>query len=192
MSDKVKFRGNPKRTQAFIGLGSNEGDRLGFVQQSMQMLKDVSGIKVLECSSLYETEPIGVEYDKWFVNAVASVETTLSCKALLDAVLDIEKRLAIMHGKEETLKDCVPGEKRRRVIDLDILFFGNSIVEEEELRVPHPNVPFRAYALVPLLEIAPDFQHPTLKKTVTQLHESLSKPEIVYLYGTRGDREGRS
>lgn len=192
MSDKLKFRGNPKRTQAFIGLGSNEGDRLGFVQQSMQMLKDVSGIKVLECSSLYETEPIGVEYDKWFVNAVASVETTLSCKALLDAVLDIEKRLAIMHGKEETLKDCVPGEKRRRVIDLDILFFGNSIVEEEELRVPHPNVPFRAYALVPLLEIAPDFQHPTLKKTVTQLHESLSKPEIVYLYGTRGDRESRS
>jgi 2-amino-4-hydroxy-6-hydroxymethyldihydropteridine diphosphokinase len=158
----------------------------------MQMLKDVSGIKVLECSSLYETEPIGVEYDKWFVNAVASVETTLSCKALLDAVLDIEKRLAIMHGKEETLNDCVPGEKRRRVIDLDILFFGNSIVEEEELRVPHPNVPFRAYALVPLLEIAPDFQHPTLKKTVTQLHESLSKPEIVYLYGTRGDKESRS
>ncbi len=192
MSDKLKFRGNPKRTQAFIGLGSNEGDRLGFVQQSMQMLKDVSGIKVLECSSLYETEPIGVEYDKWFVNAVASVETTLSCKALLDAVLDIEKRLAIMHGKEETLKDCVPGEKRRRVIDLDILFFGNTIVEEEELRVPHPNVPFRAYALVPLLEIAPDFQHPTLKKTVTQLHESLSKPEIVYLYGTRGDKESRS
>lgn len=192
MSDKLKFRGNPKRTQAFIGLGSNEGDRLGFVQQSMQMLKDVSGIKVLECSSLYETEPIGVEYDKWFVNAVASVETTLSCKALLDAVLDIEKRLAVMHGKEETLKDCVPGEKRRRVIDLDILFFGNTIVEEEELRVPHPNVPFRAYALVPLLEIAPDFQHPTLKKTVTQLHESLSKPEIVYLYGTRGDKESRS
>ncbi|HIA55045.1 MAG TPA: 2-amino-4-hydroxy-6-hydroxymethyldihydropteridine diphosphokinase [Candidatus Melainabacteria bacterium] len=192
MSDRQKFRGNPKRTQAFIGLGSNEGDRLGFVQQSMQMLKDVSGIKVLECSSLYETEPIGVEYDKWFVNAVASVETTLSCKALLDAVLDIEKRLAIMHGKEETLNDCVPGEKRRRVIDLDILFFGNSIVEEEELRVPHPNVPFRAYALVPLLEIAPDFQHPTLKKTVTQLHESLSKPEIVYLYGTRGDKESRS
>jgi 2-amino-4-hydroxy-6-hydroxymethyldihydropteridine diphosphokinase len=192
VSDKLKFRGNPKRTQAFIGLGSNEGDRLGFVQQSMQMLKDVSGIKVLECSSLYETEPIGVEYDKWFVNAVAAVETTLSCKALLDAVLDIEKRLAVMHGKEETLKDCVPGEKRRRVIDLDILFFGNTIVEEEELRVPHPNVPFRAYALVPLLEIAPDFQHPTLKKTVTQLHESLSKPEIVYLYGTRGDKESRS
>lgn len=191
MSEQPKFRGNPKRTRAFIGLGSNEGDRLGFVQQSMQMLKDVSGIKVLECSSLYETEPIGVEYDKWFVNAVAAIETTLSCKALLDVVLDIEQRLAIMHGKEDTLKD-LPGEKRRRIIDLDILFFGNSIVEEEELRVPHPNVPFRAYALVPLLEIAPDFQHPTLKKTVTQLHESLSKPEIVYLYGTRGNKENRS
>ncbi len=191
MSEQPKFRGNPKRTQAFIGLGSNEGDRLGFVQQSMQMLKDVSGIKVLECSSLYETEPIGVEYDKWFVNAVAAIETTLSCKALLDVVLDIEQRLACMHGKEDTLKD-LPGEKRRRIIDLDILFFGNSIVEEEELRVPHPNVPFRAYALVPLLEIAPDFQHPTLKKTVTQLHESLSKPEIVYLYGTRGNKENRS
>lgn len=191
MSEQPKFRGNPKRTQAFIGLGSNEGDRLGFIQQSMQMLKDVTGIKVVECSSLYETEPIGVEYDKWFVNAVAAVETTLSCKALLDVVLEIEQRLAIMHGKEETLKD-LPGVKRRRIIDLDILFFGNSIVEEEELRVPHPNVPYRAYALVPLLEIAPDFQHPTLKKTVTQLHESLSKPEIVYLYGTRGNKENRS
>ncbi len=191
MSEQPKFRGNPKRTQAFIGLGSNEGDRLGFIQQSMQMLKDVTGIKVVECSSLYETEPIGVEYDKWFVNAVASVETTLSCKALLDVVLEIEQRLAIMHGKEETLKD-LPGVKRRRIIDLDILFFGNSIVEEEELRVPHPNVPYRAYALVPLLEIAPDFQHPTLKKTVTQLHESLSKPEIVYLYGTRGNKENRA
>ncbi len=191
MSEQPKFRGNPKRTQAFIGLGSNEGDRLGFIQQSMQMLKDVTGIKVVECSSLYETEPIGVEYDKWFVNAVAAVETTLSCKALLDVVLEIEQRLAKMHGKEETLKD-LPGVKRRRIIDLDILFFGNTIVEEEELRVPHPNVPFRAYALVPLLEIAPDFQHPTLKKTVTQLHESLSKPEIVYLYGTRGNKENRS
>jgi 2-amino-4-hydroxy-6-hydroxymethyldihydropteridine diphosphokinase len=191
VSEQPKFRGNPKRTQAFIGLGSNEGDRLGFIQQSMQMLKDVTGIKVVECSSLYETEPIGVEYDKWFVNAVASVETTLSCKALLDVVLEIEQRLAIMHGKEETLKD-LPGVKRRRIIDLDILFFGNSIVEEEELRVPHPNVPYRAYALVPLLEIAPDFQHPTLKKTVTQLHESLSKPEIVYLYGTRGNKENRA
>lgn len=191
MSDKPKFRGNPKRTRAYIGLGSNEGDRLGYVQQSMQMLKDVSGIKVLECSSLYETEPIGVEYDKWFVNAVASIETTLSCKALLDVVLDIEKRLAIMHGAEATLKETMPGEKRRRIIDLDILFFGDHILDEEELRVPHPNVPYRAYALVPLLEIAPDFQHPSLKKTVTQLHEALSKPEVVYLYGTRGDKEMR-
>jgi 2-amino-4-hydroxy-6-hydroxymethyldihydropteridine diphosphokinase len=184
------LKGNPKRTCAFIGLGSNDGDRLGFIQQSMQMLKDVPGIKVLECSSIYETEPIGVEYDKWFVNAVAAIETSLSCKALLDVVLNIEQRLAVMHGAAETLKDAVPGEKRRRIIDIDILFYGSQIVEEEELRVPHPNVPFRAYALVPLLEIAPDFQHPTLKKTVTQLHESLSKPEIVYLYGTRGNDKG--
>lgn len=190
MTEQRILRGNPKRTCAFIGLGSNVGDRLGFIQQSMQMLKDVPGIKVVECSSIYETEPIGVEYDKWFVNAVAAVETSLSCKALLDVVLNIEQRLAVMHGAAETLKDAIPGEKRRRIIDLDILFYGNHIVEEEELRVPHPNVPFRAYALVPLLEIAPDFQHPTLKKTVTQLHESLSKPEIVYLYGTRGNDKG--
>lgn len=153
----------------------------------MQLLKDNKRIHVLECSSLYETEPVGVEYDKWFVNAVAAIETTLKAEELLDVCRDIEARLTAMHGvRAELTADPPPGVKRSRVIDLDILFFGEQVVELENLRVPHPNVPFRAYALVPLLEIAPDFVHPTLRRTVTQLHEELSQPEIVYLYGTRG------
>lgn len=157
----------------------------------MQLLKDIGQIHVLECSSLYETEPVGVEYDKWFVNAVAAIETSLNAQELLDVCHDIENRLTAMHGvSARAVNDPPPGMKRTRIIDLDILFFGNQVLALENLRVPHPNVPFRAYALVPLLEIAPDLVHPTLNRTVTQLHEELSKPEIVYLYGTRGTGDG--
>jgi 7,8-dihydro-6-hydroxymethylpterin-pyrophosphokinase len=74
---------------------------------------------------------------------------------------------------------------RRRIIDLDILFFGDEILDSDSLRVPHPTIAQRAYALVPLLEIAPNIIHPRLNKTVSQIHESLPQPEQVFLYGTR-------
>lgn len=181
MSEKRRFRGNQRRVTAFIGLGSNVGDRVGFVQQAVQILKDISRIKVLECSSLYETEPIGDEYSEWFVNAVLAIETDLSCEELLDVLKDIEARLNELNKMVDFLRS--PG--RMRIIDLDILFFGNEIHETSYLTVPHPRVHRRAFALVPLLEIAPDMVHPSLRKTVAQLHEELPEPEQVFLYGTR-------
>ncbi len=191
VTEERRFRGNPRRVTAYLGLGSNEGDRVGFIQQAVQLLKDYPQIKVLECSSLYETEPIGDEYTDWFVNAVLIIETELSAEELLDVLRDIEARLTGMNRSD---KDKQPRSKEKRgrvrIIDLDILFFGNEVLETSYLHVPHPRVHRRAFALVPLLEIAPDMVHPSLNKTVAQLHEELPEPEQVLLYGTRrGDRK---
>jgi len=186
VTEQRRFRGNQRRVTAYIGLGSNEGDRVGFIQQAVQFLKDISQIKVLECSSLYETEPIGEEYTDWFVNAVLVIETEFTGEELLDVLKDIEKRLESMNKTEEP-KSSRPKEERGRIriIDLDILFFGNEVLETASLHVPHPRVHRRAFALVPLLEIAPDMVHPSLNKTVAILHEELPEPEQVFLYGTR-------
>jgi 2-amino-4-hydroxy-6-hydroxymethyldihydropteridine diphosphokinase len=171
-----------EQTRAYIGLGSNEGDRVGYVQQAMQLLKDIPRIEVVECSSLYETEPVGEEYTEWFVNAVAAIDTDLSPDELLDVCADVEKRLAEFHGHE-----ChTNGNGRARIIDLDILLYGDKVIETAYLHVPHPRMHLRAFALVPMLEIAPDVVHPGSGKTIIELHESLPEPEIVFLYGTRG------
>jgi len=172
------------RTRAYIGLGSNEGDRVGFVQQAMQLLKDVPRIAIVECSSLYETEPVGEAYKNWFVNAVAAVDTDLDAEELLDVCKDIETRLCELHALGSDRKR--PRSGGSRIIDLDILFFGDRVVQSSYLTVPHPSLHRRAFALVPLLEIAPDLMHPGFGKTVMELHEELPEPELVFLYGTRG------
>ncbi len=174
-----KLRGNKRKVKAFIGLGSNEGDRLGYIQQAMQFLKDIHGITVLECSSLYETEPIGDAYTQWFVNAVVAIETSLSAEDLLDVCQDIEKRLTELHRHNNNQR------AKERIIDLDILFYGDSVMESPNLHLPHPKMHLRSFALVPLLEIAPDIRHPGLEKSVAQLHEELTEPEQVVLFGTR-------
>ena len=183
------LKGNPRFVSAYIGIGSNEGDRVGFVQQCMQFLKDVPGITVKESSSLYETEPMGVGYSAWFVNAVAAVETSLSPEQLLVVCKEIEKRLldfyATQNIKNELIMETVV-QGRRRIIDIDILFYGDAILDSDDLRIPHPTVAQRSYALVPLLEIAPNFIHPRLQKSIAQIHDGLSRPEQVFLYGTRG------
>lgn len=186
MGEPRKLRGNRRRVLAYVGLGSNQGDRVGYIQQAVQFLKDIKQIEVVDCSSLYEAEPVGEEYSQWFVNAVAIIETSFSCDELLDVLLDIEKRLEQLHKNElENSKSS----GRVRIIDLDILFFGFEIMETSKLTVPHPLLHQRAFALVPLLELSPQFSHPLLNKTVSQLHQELREPEQVFLYGTRQPRE---
>jgi 2-amino-4-hydroxy-6-hydroxymethyldihydropteridine diphosphokinase len=164
-------------------LGSNDGDRVGYVQQAMQLLKDIPRIKVVECSSLYETQPVEGKSAPWFVNAVAALETNLSAEELFEVCKDIETRLLELKGTDRP-SSREKGDKRR-IIDLDILFFGKQIVDLEHLKIPHPMIAQKAYALVPLLEIAPELTHPKTHKSVSQLHEELPEPELVYLYGTR-------
>ena len=118
-----------------------------------------TGIHLARQSSLYVTEPLDAPGQAWFLNAVVEAETSLLPVQLLHAVLQIERQLGrrriTPHGP--------------RTIDLDILFYGSSVIRSRELEVPHPRLTERRFVLVPLAQIAPEFRHPTLRLTVTQL-----------------------
>jgi len=166
-------------TIAYIGVGSNIGDRVGYVQQAHCLLNDTDGIKVIESSSLYETEPVGYKEQEWFINAVLKTETNLSPEELLNQCFRIEKQLGRLRHPEFP-------KNGPRTLDLDILFYDNKIINTEIMEIPHPRMHQRAYALVPLLELDSDLVHPVFNKTISDLHENLDEPEEVYLYGTRG------
>lgn len=164
---------------AYICAGSNIGDRVGYLQQANMLLKDTPGITVLDISSIYETEPVGYKDQEWFANAVIKIETDLEPHDLLTECMRIEKQL----GRDRSIEE----RWGPRTLDLDILFYDDRIIAEADLRIPHPRMHERAYALVPMLELDPDFVHPILGKTVVDLHNELEEPEEVYLYGTRID-----
>lgn len=163
---------------AYLSLGSNKGDRIGFVQQATSLLNATDGISLIRTSAFYESEPWGMEAETWFVNAVVEVKTTLSPQSLLTECQRIESQL----GRKR-----IEGEKgyQDRTIDIDILFYNKEIINDENLVIPHKFLHLRAFTLVPLLELIPNFEHPILHKTITQLHDDLENPEMVFLYGTR-------
>jgi len=166
-------------TLAYIGVGSNIGDRIGYVQQAHCLLNDTEGIHVIESSSLYETEPVGYKDQEWFINAVLKTETTLSIEELLNQCFRIENQLGRVRHPESP-------KNGPRTLDLDILFYDNKVIATKTIEIPHPRMHKRAYALVPLLELDADLIHPVFNKTISELHENLEEPEEVYLYGTRG------
>ena len=161
----------------YLCLGSNMGDKIGNIQQATRLLCSENLLKLIRTSTIYETEPWGVKDQSWFVNAVIEAKTKLEPEELLAHCQKVEK----MIGRNREL------EKRwgERPIDIDILFYGNEIIEDENLVIPHKHLHERAFALVPLLELIPDFIHPVLNKSLLDLHEALENPEDVYLYGTR-------
>jgi 2-amino-4-hydroxy-6-hydroxymethyldihydropteridine diphosphokinase len=142
----------------YIAMGSNVGDRAGMLERAIAAMKS-AGIRVLRQSSVYVTEPVDAPGQAWFLNAVVEAETSLLPLQLLHALLRIERELGrrriTPHGP--------------RTIDLDILFYGSSVIRSRELEVPHPRLPERRFVLVPLVQIAPEFRHPGLHKSVTQL-----------------------
>lgn len=142
--------------RAYIGLGSNLGERESMIRQALESLSLLPETDLLRASSLYDTEPVGDVDQPNFLNAVAEVETDLSAAQLLWNLQLIEKRL----GRERT---------RRwgpRVIDLDLLLYGQETIEEDTLRVPHPELTRRAFVLVPLVELEPLLVHPGTGETM--------------------------
>lgn len=162
----------------YLSLGSNKGDRIGYVQQAASLLGSVDGITIVRTSAFYETEPWGMNSDKWFVNAVIEVKTSLSAHKLLEECKRIERQL----GRKTEDKGSGYTD---RTIDIDILFYNKDIISDEDLIIPHKYLHLRAFTLVPLLELIANFEHPILHKTISELHNDLENPELVFLYGTR-------
>jgi 2-amino-4-hydroxy-6-hydroxymethyldihydropteridine diphosphokinase len=137
---------------AYLGIGSNIGDSMLQVVRALREIDELPGTRLLRCSSLYETDPVGFIDQPRFINAVASVSTHLAPRALLEGLLDIEQR----HGRMRMMKNGP------RTLDLDILLYGDRRIGDAGLTIPHPHLHERAFVLEPLLEIAPDCEVPGL------------------------------
>ncbi len=172
------------RETVFIGFGSNVGDRVDFCDRAVTLLSLLPHSQLLGVSLLYETEPVNDGAnpgDGWFLNGVVQLETDITPKSLLSILREIERSL----GRDE---DDRSGP---RTIDLDILFYGERIINEPDLTVPHPRLHQRRFVLVPLSELDPLWVHPTERRTITQLlAEAKSQSEVRLLFPQPSTRYG--
>jgi 2-amino-4-hydroxy-6-hydroxymethyldihydropteridine diphosphokinase len=160
--------------RAFVGLGSNLGEREALIRLALDDLARLPGTRVVRASSLYDTEPVGEVEQPNFLNAVAQIDTELTARQLLWNLLLIERRL----GRVRTQK------WGPRTIDLDLLLFGNLVVDEPDLKVPHPELTRRSFVLVPLVELDPMLVHPVTGETLLT-HLSWLKTRPPVKRGTR-------
>lgn len=149
--------------RAYLSLGSNVGDRMAHLREGIAELKKLGTIS--KSSSFYETEPVDFKAQEWFINCVVELETEHSPRALMAAILAIEKKMGRHRG--------LP--KGPRNIDLDVILYGNQVVEEAGLKVPHPAMHRRRFVLVPLAEIAPDAIHPVFMWSMRDLLDGLGE-----------------
>jgi len=149
----------------YLLLGSNLGDRPYYLKTAVGLLQK-NGVELVTYSSIYESEPWGINDQPLFLNAVLQIETKLSPDELLACCLKIEKEM----GRKRIRKW---GE---RLIDIDILYFDEVIIQDNELTIPHPGIPERRFTLLPLSEIAPKFIHPSLQKSQSELLDHCADP----------------
>jgi 2-amino-4-hydroxy-6-hydroxymethyldihydropteridine diphosphokinase len=151
---------------AYIGIGSNLGNPEKNCLEAVDRIGRIPSCKVTKVSSLYSTEPVGVDEQEWYVNCVVEILTGISAKILMERLLAIEKNMGrIREG----------GRWQARVIDLDILLFGRELINEDNLTVPHPLMHRRRFVMVPMMDLAPDLDHPSLGKSMSMLLQEISE-----------------
>ena len=160
-------------SRVFIGVGSNEGERLEHVSKALQTLSAVTGIRLLQMATIIETEPVGGPPQGPYLNTVVEIDTTLDPHALLAQLHIIERQ----RGRLPSVEHWGP-----RPIDLDILLYDDRIVNEPELIIPHPRLHERRFVLEPLAQLASHVVHPVLRQSMVMLLEQLSvKPSAPSL-----------
>jgi 2-amino-4-hydroxy-6-hydroxymethyldihydropteridine diphosphokinase len=152
-----------KRQTAYLGLGSNKGNRTFHIAEAVRRIREIPGTSVLRVSSLYETSPVDVQGGP-FLNAVAVIQTNRNPHILMGDLQKIESgmgRVRTRHGPEA------------RNIDIDLLLYGDRVVEEKSLTLPHPRMFSRRFVMEPLADLAPDLRIPDVERTVSQLASAL-------------------
>lgn len=150
-------------TTVYIAAGSNLGDRLHYLDQARQALSAVPGVEFKRSAAIYETDPVGGPIQGKYLNTAWEIETSLTAEELLKTLLDIEKKLG-------RIRNELNGP---RTIDLDILFFGDQVIDQPGLNIPHPRLHSRSFVLSPLLDLCPEKMHPTIQRSVHDLWQDI-------------------
>jgi len=150
--------------RVFIGIGSNEGDRLAFISKAVQALASLSEIRVTQMALISESEPVGGPPQGPYLNTVVELETSLAPSVLLGRLKAIEGQL----GRTPAAQRWAP-----RPIDLDVLLYDDLVLQDPALTIPHPRMHERRFVLEPLAQLAPQIVHPVLKQPITALLERL-------------------
>jgi 2-amino-4-hydroxy-6-hydroxymethyldihydropteridine diphosphokinase len=158
---------------AYLSLGSNLGDRAANIERALALLA-TSGVSTIHRSSLFKTEPVEFTAQGWFLNLAVEVETGLMPRQLLHAIRNVEQEM----GRRRIVR------AGPRILDIDILIYGTSIVRTAELEIPHPRMAERRFVLVPMAEIAPNLRHPVLKLTMLELLASTHDRSQVFRWQT--------
>lgn len=153
--------------EVYLGLGCNLGNRRGAINSAFEELKKLG--PGFRSSSIFESEPWGYEDENLYLNAACVFRTNLSPRELHDETLRIERGLG-----RETAKRKKGEPYRARRMDIDILIYGDLILSEDDLEIPHPRMHLRKFVLIPLLELNPELEHPVLKKTIQELYREVS------------------
>ena len=152
----------------YLGIGSNLGDPYENCIKAVEAIKGDPYCRINALSPFYRTEPVDVEGENWFVNAVVSIDTSLSPAELIEMLLEIEKKMG-------RIRSGIRWESR--VIDLDILLFGNEIINDKKLTVPHPRMHTRRFVMAPMADIAPELIHPVQGKSMSDLLGAIPSEE---------------
>lgn len=164
------------KVEAFILMGTNMGDRVAHLDTACKTIGEKCG-NIVKTSKLYESEPWEFDAKEWFINQIICIKTVMTAELLLKELLDIESTM----GRVRTE---IHNGYSSRPIDLDIIYYGNEVINQTELIIPHPRLQLRRFVLIPLCEIAPDMIHPVYKITNTKLLELCKDNSTVKLYKT--------